>query len=263
MSTVGLDGQLADRDGRHRRARDRRRGPVQRAAAVGGSRPHLGVGEDRQLPVGQADQQGRGVRVAEPARGLASRQIRLAERRWAHDGRHRGGADIEQPVDGVAGAGEAHAHRLRDVGRSRLGPEQPPGVAGAEQSAGGRLARAHRERRGHPAQQRGVTEALARPERLDHLALVPEVHRAGQDHPQPGRPGPVLDEHRLSGGEALPAHRLRDGAQLAGVEGIERRMVGQEGIEVLDVGRRRSVGMWLRVGARRCHGASLTGGRNA
>ena len=107
-----------------------RTGPSRTAAVAGDGGPHLGVGDDRQLPVGEAHEQRRGVRLAEPARGFASRQVGLAERRRAHDGRHRGGADVEQPVDGVAGAGEAHAHRSRDVGGARLGPEQPPGVGG-------------------------------------------------------------------------------------------------------------------------------------
>ena len=53
----------------------------------------------------------------------------------AHDRRHGRGADVEQPVHGVARVGQALSHRVRDVGRAGLGPEDPASGLRAEQGA--------------------------------------------------------------------------------------------------------------------------------
>ena len=73
------------------------------------------------------------------------------------------------------------------------------------------------------------------------IALVDELHRAAQDHPQPGGWLAVLDQWRLPG----LVHALLGGGgespQLGGRERVERRVASQECVQVLHVGPRNCV----------------------
>ena len=161
----------------------------------------LGVGHDPEPLRRRAHEQ---RRVA--ARRRAARQrsrmrvVGRAERRRAHDRRHRRRADVEQPVHGVPGARQALAHRPRDVRRARLACRaRRRDACGASSAQRRRLARADRERRRHPRQQRRVAEALAG---LEHLRPArprgrapssrsgPPTARWPERRPRPARPRP-------------------------------------------------------------------------
>jgi len=86
-----------------------------------------------------------------------------------------------------------------------------------------------------------MAEALSGLEYLDRLAVVDDVHRAGEDHPQPLGRQAVLDQHRLPS-----VVRVLDGAggersQLARIERVERRVTGEKCVQVLHVKRRNCV----------------------
>ena len=88
----------------------------------------------------EIDEQRADAVVAEPARRIPDARLGVAELGRAHDRRDRRGADVEQPVDGVTGAGQALAHRARHVRGARLG---------AEHAAAFGLARASRRSTAH------------------------------------------------------------------------------------------------------------------
>ncbi len=182
-------------------------------------------------------------RCSSPSRWAAVRRVSVgsAYTARAHDGRHRRGADVVQPVDRMPGAGEALAQRPGHVGHARLGGQHPPGGVGREQHAARRLARAHGERGRHPGEQRRMPEALPGLEHLDDLARVHHVHRPGDDDPQTGGRWAVLDQQhgaRL----VLVDGRLRGQlVQLLGRQRVERRVPGQECVQVLHVRHRNCV----------------------
>ncbi len=232
-----LDRQLARRNARHRAA-DRR---AYRRVEGHPAHRHRGaygrVGQDPQAPVLEADEQRGHAVPAEPLRRFAQRVLRIAEHRGLHDRRHGCGPHVEQAVHGVPGVGQALAHRHRDVRGPGLSPKEPASRLDTEQSAGGRLARAHAERGRHAGQHRGMPEAFAGLEHLDRLPLVDEIHRAREDHPHAGCRQSVLDQHRLAGLERVLLGARRETAQLIGAERIERRVTGKECVQVLHVKR--------------------------
>ena len=146
-----------------------------------------------------------------------------------------------QAVDGLPGAGQPLAHRRGNKRDPGLGTEQAARRSGLKPHAPRGLVGPDREGRRHAGQQRRVTEALARLEHLDHLALVDQLHRAGEDHPQSGGRLAVLHQHHLAGpqlafdggGDELP--------ELVGVEAVEGRVPSQECVQVLHVGPRNCV----------------------
>jgi hypothetical protein len=140
-------------------------------------------------------------------------------------------------VDGLTGSDQALSHRPGDVRGARLGAEQTAARRGAKHQAGRNLARAHRERRRHAGQQRRMAEALPRLQHLDHLALVDEIDRAGEDHPQSVRRLAVLDEHDLARLLAVLGGARRQARQLRGIDAVKRGMTGEECVQVLHVRR--------------------------
>ena len=86
-----------------------------------------------------------------------------------------------------------------------------------------------------------MAEALARLEHLDRLPVVHDVHRPGEDHPQPGRRQTVLDEHRLAGVVRVLLGAGGKLAELVRIERVERGVTGQECVQVLHVGTRNCV----------------------
>ena len=80
-----------------------------------------------------------------------------------------------------------------------------------------------------------MPKALARFEHLNRLAVVHDVHRAGEDHPQPRSRQAVLDQHRLAG---VIRVLLRPGGklpQLTGIECVKRGVTGEECVQLLHV----------------------------
>ena len=236
-----LDGELRDRNGRNRGARDLPHRSVQGDVAARHASAHVGVGEDPEPIVAEPDEQRRGGVLPQASGGLAQRLVGVAERRRAHDRRDRRGPDVAQRVDRVAGSGQPLAHRRRHVGGAGDRPQQPSRRVSGEQQAARGLARAHGERGRHPGQQRRMAEALARFEHLDDLALVDDVHRAGEDHPQSQGRGSVLDEGRLTGVESVLRRPLERRSDLLRIDPVERRVARKECVKVLHVGGRNCV----------------------
>jgi hypothetical protein len=138
-------------------------------------------------------------------------------------------------VHGVARDRQAPSHRVRDVRRARLGSEDLPAGLGAEQRACRRLAGADRKRRRHPREQRRVAEALPGFEHLDRLAVVHDVHRPGDDHPQSASRQAILDQHGLPGVVGVLDGAGGERPQLLRIERVERRVMGKECVQVLHV----------------------------
>jgi len=87
-----------------------------------------------------------------------------------------------------------------------------------------------------PVSSDGLPERLPWFEHLDDLALVEEIHRSGEDHPQPIGGLTVFDEDHFAGRKSPIEGIRRERAQLVGIESVERRVTRQKCVQVLHVG---------------------------
>jgi hypothetical protein len=88
-----------------------------------------------------------------------------------------------------------------------------------------------------------MAEGLPRLEHLNHLALVDQIHRAGEDHPQSRGRRSVLDQDRLARLERLLSRGLDQGRDLLRGQAIKRRLPGEKCVQVLHVEPRNCVGI--------------------
>ena len=86
-----------------------------------------------------------------------------------------------------------------------------------------------------------MAEALARFEHLDDLALVDDVHRAAEDHPQAQCRSPVLDESDIPRFKRVLRGPLERRSDLLRIDPVEWRVARKECVKVLHVGGRNCV----------------------
>ena len=80
-----------------------------------------------------------------------------------------------------------------------------------------------------------MAEALPGFEHLDRLAVVHDVHRAGEDHPQPRCRQAVLDQDRFPGVVGALHGAGGERPQIVRIERAERRVTGEECVQLLHV----------------------------
>jgi hypothetical protein len=70
-------------------------------------------------------------------------------------------------------------------------------------------------------------------EHLNRLALVHDIHRSGEDDPQPGGGRAVLDQGDFAGRVGALCHLRRDLTNQFGIERRERRVTEKKCVQVL------------------------------
>ena len=78
-----------------------------------------------------------------------------------------------------------------------------------------------------------MTEALPRLQHLDSLAFVEQLHRSGEEHPEPRRGKAIFDEHRLARSICELGCVRSERSPGLWVERVKRSVMSQECVQVL------------------------------